>query len=169
MLNALNKIYNSGSAGQELLSFFANDMNTADIFATEKGNQIDTDKNKGNPIYLNSELKGSQYIPTTSGLQKSPFFIDTAHELAHRRDFIQNPDKISDIWYLVPKYPGFGSMSYDRADILQTEKNAMHTENLIRLDSNLPLRTHYQNYEPSRVIDLINGKYVNVHNNYIYK
>ena len=94
--NALNDIEKSGKTGQDLLKFYANDKNTADIFATSPmdkyGNHTEVNENTGDPIKMKSDLSGSEML-TTKGVQKSPFFIDLAHELSHRQDFILHPNQ----------------------------------------------------------------------------
>ena len=172
VLNALNTISSSGDAGKELINFFANDLNMAEIHSTKGENSINMDMKSGNPIYLNENLVGSKNIPTTSGLQNSDFWTDVSHELGHRQDFIQNPNKASADWMMLPN----GNV------IKNTEKTATHIENMIRLDASLPLRTHYATetrsygfsnvvvpYAPTKIIDLINGKYVNKFNGHVYR
>jgi RHS repeat-associated protein len=128
--NALNTISKTAS-GDELIGFFANDDNNAYIQATSEANSIDLDGSV-NIIHLNENLNGS-LIPTEYGDQTSPFWLDAAHELAHRQDFISNGESTKTPWLTKP----------DGKTIALTEQYATQVENQIRADSRMPLRTHY--------------------------
>ena len=147
--DALNKI-NRSVTGSELIDFFANDDNSAYIEATfdyVKGNSIDI-SGVVNIIYLKDNLTGSE-IPTEAGIQISPFWLDVAHELAHRQDLIlDNKTAISE-WL---RHPDTGEI------IPKTEQYATKVENQIRADFGMSLRTHYVRqgegvWENSRVLD----------------
>ena len=151
VLQALNTL-NQNYTGNQILNFFANDENTATIRKSGPNenfeNAADVENSATGAIYLSEKLEGSD-IPTEYGIQKSPFWLDLGHELAHRQDVLVNGSKqASKVWLK----PGDGD------PFTNSEKYATHMENQIRSDHHLmPLRTHYGStsdggYEPSRIL-----------------
>jgi len=128
-LNTLNK----NATGNELLSFFANDNNNAFIESGTE-NKADISGSASGTITLDSKFQGS-LIPTESGVQMSPFWLDIGHELAHRQDVLKNGAAQAQILWL--------NQASDGVDVPTSEKYATHEENLMRADAGLPLRTHY--------------------------
>jgi hypothetical protein len=63
-----------------------------------------------------------------------PAFVGVAHELGHAEERVQTGRNNFRVWTETedPKKP-----------VYEAEKHAMHVENLIRAEHNLPLRTHY--------------------------
>ncbi len=113
------------------------------------------------PPKVGSACIETQATPATElGLQKSPFWLDIGHELAHQQDIQKNGIAQASIpWLIQP----------DGKVLLSTEKYATHMENKMRADANLPLRTHYSSqglrgWEPSRILN--NGVSVFYNKNY---
>jgi hypothetical protein len=101
-------------------------------------------------------------IPTENGVEKSPFWLDVGHELAHKQDFILNGTHGEDIW--IPQ----SANSSLRGPVYETEKYATHIENMMRGESGLPLRTHYVSqgnggWEKSRILDSNGHSMYNFH------
>ena len=145
VLNGLNEL-NKNAVGRRLLGFFANDEHNATFLRSNK-NEADITESAIGFIRLDENFKGSE-IPTESGNQISPFWLDIGHELSHRKDVITNgADQAGKVWLI----------QTDGNKIPQTEKYATNIENLMRSAAGLPLRTHYTvqgngAWEPSRLI-----------------
>ena len=150
VLGGLNSLA-ANSVGKELLGFFANDENNATFIPNsekEGGNvAMMIDSEAGN-IFLDPNFQGSD-IPTESGMQKSPFWLDIGHELAHRQDIIKHGASVAgQTWLTKP----------DGKTITESEKYATHMENRMRAAARLPLRTHYARvvgaggWNPSRIL-----------------
>lgn len=150
VLGGLNSLA-ANSVGKELLGFFANDENNATFKPNsegEKGNETVMQDSEAGTIFLNPNFQGSN-IPTEGGIQKSPFWLDIGHELAHRQDIIKRGAGVAGkTWLAIPN----GKM------ITESEKYATHMENRMRAAARLPLRTHYAEVEgaggwpPSRIL-----------------
>lgn len=67
-------------------------------------------------------------------LNKVPFWLDVAHEIAHRQDALDRGNKAA-----LSPWISFGNGTI----IPQSELYATHVENRIREEAGLPLRTHY--------------------------
>ena len=132
VLNGLNEL-NINLTGNELLNFFANDNNNAFI-KQGTSNTADISNSASGTITLDTNFKGNP-IPTESGVQMSPFWLDIGHELAHRQDVIKNGATQAQALWL--------TQTSDGVDVSTSEKYATHIENQMRADAGLPLRTHY--------------------------
>jgi len=139
ILNGLNDLVaNSTGVGQSLVDYFSNDQNNIGIstnaLADEKGNHIALGEQGYSTIYMKSDLSGSN-IPTQSGMQQSPFWLDLGHEIAHGHDRSVRGDAAT------ATRDGLVTSS---GEILQkTEVYATFRENQMRGEAGLPLRTHY--------------------------
>ena len=146
--SALDDLASKTETGNSILVFFSNDDNNAYIKQNvDNENVIDLGVSIST-IYLDPNLQGSD-IPTERGIQKSPFWLDVGHELAHRKDILQRGDAAKQPWLTNPD---------TGQSIPITEQYATHKENLMRQQAGLPLRTHYVRqgtggWEPSRIID----------------
>jgi RHS repeat-associated protein len=149
MQSSLTDLQFLTETGSELVSYFSGD-NHAYINNCTNGNGIDLDaQSTSNPINIGPELTGAE-VPSTSGVQQNPLWIDIGHELAHRQDRLENGANVSQPWITV------------NGDVKarETEKYATYIENRMKKEFGLPLRTHYimllpqkTGYEPSRIID----------------
>jgi hypothetical protein len=140
ILNGLNDLAaNSTGVGQSLIDYFSNDQNnigiSTDALANEKGNHIKLGEQGFPTIYMKSDLSGSN-IPTETGMQQSPFWLDLGHELSHGHD-----RSVRGTAAATSTKDGLVVFS---GDILQkTEVYATYRENQMRNEAGLPLRTHY--------------------------
>ena len=87
-----------------------------------------------NTIFLDPALKVN--TPTQNGLIASEFFITTAHEMAHAKDYYLRGEKRHAEWFTTNTDAGKKKISI-------SEQYACHIENRIRANRGLPLRTYY--------------------------
>ena len=144
----LNDLATKTDAGQGIVDYFGNDDNDAYIWQNDWNENVIDMANSSNNIYLSPNLEGTD-IPTEKGLQKSEFWIDIGHELAHRIDILQRGKEATKQWLVNPTS---GKI------IPESEKYATHKENQMREATGMPLRTHYSKqgdggWEDSRIID----------------
>lgn len=134
VLEALNSIASLSYTGSQLISYFSGNQRNAYIHQNELSDENRTDlEGTSNPIYLNPAAKGG-LIPVEGGIRQSPFWLDVAHELAHRQDVLVRGNKAA----LSPW------LTFENGDIIhRSELYATHVENQIREEAGLPLRTHY--------------------------
>ena len=135
-------------ARKDLYDFFSGEGNNVYIFNATKSKVLDGFGNAaidvlGKRIYVNPNK--TSLIPTTNGYssENSPLWITVAHEMAHRRDYIQRGRKECN-------KPFCG-------DLLDTERVACHWENVMRGQSGLPLRTCYNSMENSLLLEDLGG------------
>ena len=134
VLGALNNIASLSSTGSQLIDYFSDNQRNAYMHQNERSNKNEINLEvTSNPIYLDPDAKGG-YIPEEGGIRKSPFWLDVAHELAHRQDALIRGNKAA-----LRPWLFFGN----GVIIPQSELYATHIENRIREESGLPLRTHY--------------------------
>jgi RHS repeat-associated protein len=147
IFDGLNQLADNTKTGDNLVSYFSNDEKSAWIMQNDiNENAIDMGS-ECNIIYISPNLQGSD-IPTESGIQRSPLWLDLGHELSHRSDIIQRGDKAKATWLINPS---------TKLPIPESEKVATHRENMMRMEAGLPLRTHYarqgiRGWEPSRIL-----------------
>lgn len=131
-------------AGKELFDYFSENKNNLHIFSStdfpdDFGN-AGIDK-AGVNIYINTN--GNSLIPTTQDydLENSPLWINLAHEMAHRRDYIQRGRRAcnANTFYGLP----------------DTERVACHWENVMRGQSGLPLRTCYNSMDNPLLLEIL--------------
>ncbi len=158
LTSALKEI-GKGRNGSALLDYLANHENTVEIKESKRGNGALLSK-PYEILFDPKSINGGYceiYIPFKEYTTERPPFIGLAHEMAHIQDKWKGTLDES-VWYRIGN------------DITRSyEKKAIHIENLIRNEHNLPLRTHYQSIsniplEQSRVV-LWN---IDLYNNYIY-
>ena len=144
VLAGLNALASKSETGKALLDFFANDNN--DVFIKQwTENAVDLNSHD---IFLDTNFQGS-IIPCEGGLQKSPFWLDIGHELAHQQDVQKNGSTQANLpWITLPN----GKV------ISVAEKYATHMENQMRADAGMSLRTHYisqgfWSYAPSQILN----------------
>jgi hypothetical protein len=83
--------------------------------------------------------------PNTAGGTSRPAYIGLAHELGHAY-FAAKGTALSGDWFTV-------TTESSTQKVQNTDKQAIHLENLIRAENGEHLRTHYQpEYENSRVL-----------------
>ena len=147
LTNALNNI-NTGYIGNLLITSLVN--SSEELFIQEDlENSYDHKTNtvNWNP---NKDQIGLYYHQGKYKID-GPSFINLAHELVHGYDDINNALN-KEIWIVV------NNSSYAR----KSEIRACDIENYIRMEHNIPLRTHYMRYlnnspiEKSRVLDFSN-------------
>jgi hypothetical protein len=86
----------------------------------------------GTTVYVNMNEKFDDTV-TEDGFMSTPFFIVLGHELGHANLNIHGYGSVA-IWF-TDKIAGH--------DVKVTEVYASMVENLLRMDHNMPLRTHY--------------------------
>ena len=87
VLKGLNQL-DKNVTGNGLLNFFANDNNNIFIVSGQE-NTADISDSATGEITLKDSFQGSE-TPTENGIQTSPFWLDIGHELAHRKDVLEN-------------------------------------------------------------------------------
>ena len=134
VLEALNQIASLSSTGSDLISYFSGNQRDAYLHPNIHSNKNEINlEGISNPIYLDPEAKGG-YIPIEGGIRQNPFWLDVAHEIAHRQDALVRGNKAA-----LSPWISFGNGTI----IPQSELYATHVENRIREEAGLPLRTHY--------------------------
>jgi hypothetical protein len=156
VLNGLNDLAGTAT-GTSLISFFSSDerhvtIATDNAITSEMGNVCDMGAMGYPEILMKDDLSGS-LIPTTNGMQTSPFWLDLGHEMAHAVDYYYRgataSNKNDGLFFAEPQSLSSTSILGTRepvsfSGVLQkTEIYATFMENLMRTESGLPLRTHY--------------------------
>ncbi len=124
LICALDKL-KEGRYGRNIVDFFERTINDIIINPGEE-NLFDTDKEM---IEWN-DSKESQ-IPTGNNpnkknyMTKTPTYVSLGHELKHAQDYLRAPE------------------SFKKKGMALKEISAMITENLIRMEHNIPQRTYY--------------------------
>ena len=143
ILTSLQQIMggDENSFGSQFLNLFSNDNINVGI----KENNL-TGNNKG----INGTTKDGKTIltsfsqdvtlNTTSGNEKSPFYVTLFHEIGHSfSSQVFNDAVTDDVWVSKSELNGLPK------DISNDEVYASTVENFLRSEQGLPLRTHYAN------------------------
>ena len=149
----------SGKAGNHLISELQSSEYHFTISSGEK-NTFEFDDwrgatlgagSGGNITWSRSSTSGG---PNALGRTSRPAYIGLAHELGHAFHSAKgNMDPT--YWFTV-------TTENSKDNIYNTEKQAIHWENQVRVENGLPLRTHYQpGYPESRVVRLGQSLYYN--------
>ncbi|MBU3745375.1 MAG: hypothetical protein FGM61_12670, partial [Sediminibacterium sp.] len=124
---ALDDLRTGGDFGAKFVGDAATGSDNIDIKPYSGNNVTD-----GTTLYVNPNA--DQSAPTEKGSQRLPFNITLGHEMAHGLATAKGVK--FDNWVTIPTEKGDRTLS-------QTELYATHVENMLRSESNLPLRTHY--------------------------
>lgn len=127
---ALSDLMGGGNAGYNLVD---NIVNMESIIT------IGTNRQGSNQYYpetsaLSWNPNGNSKVPTQNGNDSNVPFVSLGHELAHAWDYTQGTPN-NGIW--------IDGGIYNTKNILNSDIYATHTENRIRAENNLQLRTHY--------------------------
>ena len=128
-VNALDATSDGGESGNELISELQ-DSRINTVIKKGSGNSTGTEKGEVIVGWNPGSKKGGL---NENGKTDRPAFIGLVHELAHSFDWISDNTIDGDPWYTP------SGATKPRTD---AEKFAVHIENLIRMENNLPLRTH---------------------------
>lgn len=167
LTSALKEI-GKGNHGSSLLDYLATHENPLIISQVtgDKGNGIEYDAYSGK-IFWNLDSFNGGYCETFDSYvghtTYRPPFIGLVHEMAHAQDKWKGTMD-NTIWYVTNK----GKVIYN------SEKQAMHIENMVRSEHNLPVRTHYEYMINADYVAMPVAKSrivwsnVNLYNGYIY-
>ncbi len=166
LASALKEI-GAGNHGSALLDYLANHENTLIIsHVTGEKNDIEYDAYSGK-IFWNLDSFNGGYCETFDSYvghttYRQPF-IGLVHEMAHAQDKWRGTMD-NGTWYITNK----GKTIYN------SEKQAMHIENMVRSEHNLPVRTHYEHMINADYVAIPVAKSrtvwcnVNLYNGYVY-
>lgn len=129
--NALNDLMNGGNVGETLVQDLAGRSDRILLGESKRGNfEIDDPGNTNYSSIVGFDLNS-----------KSPFggkqFVALGHELTHSKDRLDGNLDMN-IWQEIKNGQSGSSETIPKCEI-----SAIHTENQIRAENNLPLRTHY--------------------------
>lgn len=119
---ALDQIRNGGDSGNQLVSDLQSVSYNIGIY--------ESDENTGNQTTITWNPNETTGGPDSNGNNNRPSFIGLAHELGHSHDFL---DGFTNQTQMSGAPEGTRNWEYD----------AMHWENKIRAENNIPLRTGY--------------------------
>ncbi|EDP94686.1 DUF6443 domain-containing protein [Kordia algicida OT-1] len=161
--NEIETLEKSGKTGKGLVDYFSGSEHDVTIKKSQGNAQA-----SGGVVSMN--LNEKVKISTQAGYIETPNYVTLGHEMSHiRDDYTRGYAETNKLWY----YTDAGKR------IADGEIYATHIENMIRQESGLPLRTHYETHksytytnqglkisypgaEKSRIIDMNgNSRYYN--------
>ena len=125
----MDKIREGGEAGEKLISFLEAHKKNIPIEEGSSGNKFRLKGQNMKIIFNPNNTKGGLNV---YGNRTSKPFIGLSHELGHAYDYLDDLQMDQGKWFKI-----------GNRWIRNYEKTALHWENRIRSENNLPLREYY--------------------------